>query len=118
LRYTRIHHLEINWTTPHNMHVDNWQDSYRSFGRKPAAELAGNSCSSGLSLVDHKQELVVASKDASDHKEWIASLQDDLDEHVQSDSSEAPCTGAVELAELNYQLSLLNMALITGISEE
>lgn len=36
------------------MHVDNWPDSYRSFGRKPAAELAGNSCSSGLSLVDHK----------------------------------------------------------------
>src|SRR5690625_6327767 len=38
------------------MHVDNWPDSYRSFGRKPAAELAGNSCSSGLSLVDHKHK--------------------------------------------------------------
>lgn len=32
-----------------------WPDSYRSFGWKPAAELAGFLCSSGLVLVDHKQ---------------------------------------------------------------
>src|SRR5690625_2308195 len=55
LRYTRIHQLEINWTTPHKNCVDNWPDSYRSFGRKPAADRAGFSCSSGLLLVDHKQ---------------------------------------------------------------
>lgn len=63
-------------------------------------------------------DMVVASKDASDHKERIESLQDDLDDHIQSDSSEAPCTGAVELAEFNYELASLNMALVTGVSEE
>lgn len=30
-----------------------WPDPYRSFGRKPTAELAGFLCSSGLLIVDH-----------------------------------------------------------------
>jgi len=63
-------------------------------------------------------DLVVASKDASDYEERITSLQEALDEHMQSDSSEAPCAGAVKLADFNYELALLKMALLTGGSEE
>src|SRR5690625_2744228 len=63
-------------------------------------------------------ESVTASKGAPDHGERIETLQEDVGDLVQDNSDESPCTGAVELAEFNFELSVLRASELTGASSD
>lgn len=90
-----------------------------SASQNPADDVADlQNCSSArrVGILVFQWESVTGSKDAPDHGEVIESLKEDVDDLVQANSDESPCTGAVELAKFNYELAELRFLELNGAS--
>lgn len=94
---------------------------YPSASQEPTNEIEEiSNCSSAqyVGIIVSGWESVTASKGAPDHGERIESLQEDVGDLVEDNSDESPCTGAVELAEFNFELAVLRASELTGASSD
>jgi len=66
-------------------------------------ELSNCSSAQYVGIIVSGWDRVTASKGAPDHRNWIESLGDEVDDHVQTNSAESPCTGALCVRVERYQ---------------
>lgn len=59
-------------------------------------------------------DLVVASRDRPDQKDYIEDVMDDGDDLYDEVEHEGQCAGKVEIAEFNYEVALLNVDVTLG----
>lgn len=63
-------------------------------------------------------ESVIGSKGTSHHGDSIESFNEYVDDLVQVDRERSPCTGALELVNLNFELAILRAVELTGANNE